>query len=125
MFSRLVRPGGQILIGEGFWAQPPAPEYLALLGDNPGIEKTHHENITSAEELGLIPLYAARSSPDEWDHFEWSHRLTIERAAAARPDDPALQKRVAASRRWREGYLRWGHTTMGFGFYLFATPTSR
>ncbi|MFT5683789.1 MAG: SAM-dependent methyltransferase [Myxococcota bacterium] len=125
MFSRLVRPGGQMLIGEGFWARTPDPEYLAFLGDNPGIEKTHHENISSAEATGLIPLYAAESNRDEWDDFEWSHRLGIERAAVAHPNDDAIQKRLIRSRAWREGYLKWGRTTMGFGFYLFGVPTSR
>jgi hypothetical protein len=22
-------------------------------------------------------------------------------------------------RRWRDGYLRWGRSTLGFGFYVF------
>lgn len=29
---RVVRPGGWALIGEGFWEQPPAAEYLAATG---------------------------------------------------------------------------------------------
>lgn len=124
VFSRLVRPGGQVLIGEGFWARPPEPEYLEFLGDSPGIEKTHHENITSAEALGLIPLHAGQSSLDEWDDFEWGHRRAIERAAAAQPEDAALQQRLTRSRAWREGYLRWGRGTMGFGFYLLGVPAT-
>jgi len=25
-------------------------------------------------------------------------------------------------RRWRDGYLRWGRDTLGFGLYLFYRP---
>lgn len=115
--ARIVRPGGQLLIGEGYWKQPPAQGYLDLLGDTPGIYHTHAENIWFAERRGLIPLYAAVSSDDEWDHFEGQHWLKAEREHAA--DGGRLQQ----SRAWRDGYLRWGRDTMGFGFYLFRIPS--
>lgn len=122
VFSRLVRPGGQILIADGFWARPPDPEYLAFLGESPGIEKTHAENIAAAKALGLTPLYAAQSSPDEWDHFEWSHTLAAERAAMDRPESPAALQQQQRRRRWQAAYEKWGRNTMGFGFYLFGVP---
>lgn len=120
--ARLVRPGGQLLIGEGYWKQPPAAEYLALLGDPPGISFDHAGNVAFAEARGLIPLYAAVSSEGEWDHFEWSHRMRIEREAAQHPEDAAIREKRERNRAWRDGYLRWGRTTMGFGFYLFMKP---
>jgi len=118
----LVRPGGCLLIGEGYWKQTPADAYLALLGDTPGVYRSHAENVSFAEAQGLIPLYALVSNQDEWDDFEWSHRLRTERLAARHPDDPRWAERRARSRRWREGYLRWGRSTMGFGWYLFQVP---
>ena len=117
-----VRPGGCVLLGEGYWKQQPAPEYLQLLGEPVGIYRDHAGNIAFAEERGLIPLYAAVSSDDEWDHFEWAHLLNIRREAEADPEDPALAARLARSRVWRNGYLRWGRATMGFGAYLFRLP---
>ena len=113
---RIVRPGGQLLIGEGYWKQPPAQGYLDLLGETPGIYHTHAENIWFAERRGLIPLYAAVSSDDEWDHFEGQHWLKAEREFAAN------EERLQRSRAWRDGYLRWGRETMGFGFYIFGIP---
>lgn len=117
-----VRQGGMILVGEGYWKRPPAQPYLELIGDPVGIYRTHAENISYAEAQGLVPLYAAVSSEDEWDHFEWSHRMRIEREGQRKPDDPAVAERVTRSREWRNGYLRWGRSTMGFGFYLFLKP---
>lgn len=119
---QLVRPGGQLLIGEGYWKQTPAAAYLQLIGDPVGIYHDHMTNITFAEKQGLITLYAAVSNEDEWDDFEWSHRMRIERQAALHPNDPVVMERLKRSREWRDGYLRWGRSTMGFGFYLFLKP---
>lgn len=122
--SRLVRPGGLILLGEGYWKQDPDPEYLQLIGEPVGVYRNHAENISFAESKGLVPLYATVSNEDEWDHFEWSHKMKIERLAALHPGDPAWTKRLKRGRQWRDGYLRWGRSTMGFGFYLFARPAT-
>jgi cyclopropane fatty-acyl-phospholipid synthase-like methyltransferase len=121
--SRLLRPGGLMLIGEGYWKQPPAAEYLKFLGEPAGVYRDHFENITLAEAHGFLPMYAAVSSDDEWDHFEWSHyRRAIQRAEAC-VDAADTAKGLERSIAWRNGYLRWGRTTMGFGLYLFRTPT--
>jgi len=121
--TRLVRPGGRVLIGEGYWKQPPAPEYVELIGEPVGIYHDHAGNIAAAERRGLVPLYATTSNDDEWDHFEWSHRMRIEREAERQPHDPNIAKKLERSRQWRDGYLRWGRATMGFGFYLFLKPS--
>ena len=117
-----VRPQGQLLIGEGYWKQHPDHDYVEFIGDPVGIYHSHAENISFAEKQGLIPLYALTSNQDEWDHFEWSHQLKFERDAQGKRDDPAVMESIERSRSWRNGYLRWGRDTMGFGFYLFGTP---
>lgn len=111
--SRLVRPGGQLLIGEGHWTREPDPEYLEFLGE-PGLYRTHAENVSFAEEFGLIPLYACASNLDEWDDFEWSHHIEKEKSDSAEV--------IERSRVWRRNYLKWGRGVMGFGFYLFKIP---
>jgi len=117
--SRAVRPGGLILVGEGYWKMPPTPEYLGLIGDPVGIYRDHAANVSFAEARGLVPLYAVVSNEDEWDHFEWTHRMNIECESALRSGDPDIDAKLRRSREWRDGYLRWGRSTMGFGFYLF------
>lgn len=119
---RLVRPGGYLLIGEGYWKQDPSADYLELIGDPVGIYRDHAGNISFAEERGLVALYATVSSDDEWDDFEWRHQLRILREAESDPRHPDSPERVSRSRRWRDGYLRWGRSTMGFGLYLFRVP---
>lgn len=122
---RVVRPGGLILVGEGYWKRPPAPEYLQLIGEPVGIYRTHAENVSFAEHHGLVPLHANVSNDDEWDDFEWSHRASVERQALLQPDDPATRERMRRSREWRNAYLKWGRSTMGFGFYLFMRAPTR
>ena len=120
--ARLVKPGGMILIGEGYWKQDPDPDYLQLIGEPVGIYRNYAANISFAEGQGLLPLYATVSNDDEWDHFEWTHKMNIERQAILHAGDPKWAERLKRARRWRDGYLRWGRMTMGFGFYLFTNP---
>ena len=114
--SRAVRPGGQLLIGEGYWKQEPAAEYLKLVGEPVGIYRDHAANISFAEQRGLIPLYARVSSEDEWDDFELSHHQKVQRLADANPNDPTAAERLARrgngakvtcdgdDRRWASAY---------------------
>jgi SAM-dependent methyltransferase len=120
--SEWVRPGGYVLIGEGYWKQPPAADYLKLIGDPPGIYRDHAGNIAFAEDRGLIATYATVSSDDEWDDFEWSYYMQVRREAEANADAEDRAARLARARQWRDGYLRWGRATLGFGMYVFQLP---
>ena len=120
--SKFLRPGGLMLIGEGYWKQPPAAEYLQFLGEPAGVYRDHAENIAFAEARGFLPVYAAVSSDDEWDQFEWSHYYRAVQRAEACVDASDIAKGLERSIAWRNGYLNWGRTTMGFGFYMFRTP---
>jgi hypothetical protein len=118
-----ARPGGLLLVGEGFWAREPAAAYLEAFGvprDNYG---THADNVFGAIEEGLVARYAMTSNADAWDHFEGRYANAVERYVATHPDDPDAPAMKARITRWREIYLRWGRDTLGFGTYLFATCT--
>jgi len=115
----LVKPSGLILIGEGYWKQPPDKEYLNFIGDPVGIYNSHEQNIQHAESLGFTPLYAAVSNQDEWDHFEWCFRMKAERQAIAEPDNEIANEKLQRVREWNQYYRKIGRATMGFGFYLY------
>ena len=65
------------------------------------------------------------ASPDEWDEYEWKYSRSIERYALEQPGDPDVPAMLERIRRWRDGYLRWGRDTLGFGVYLFHRPVRR
>lgn len=113
-----VKPGGVIVIGEGYWRKPPAPEYLASFGATEDEMTTHDGNIRLMIDAGLSPLHACTASVDEFDEYEWAYSRGVERFASEHPDDPDRAAMLARSRAWRNSYLRWGRETMGFGLYV-------
>ncbi len=118
----LVRPGGQILIGEGYWRRPPGAGYLEVLEAEPEELSDHAGNVAAGEAAGLICLYSLAASEDEWDHYEGLYLRAVERWLAWHPEDPDAAPFRARIRRWRDAYLRWGRDTLGFGLYLFRRP---
>jgi SAM-dependent methyltransferase len=120
--ARAVCPGGKILIGDCYWRQEPAQEYLTALATAPDAFGTHAGNVGMGVSLGLIPLYACVCNEDEWDRFEWLQMH--ERFALHQPDDPALPTVLEQIHAWRDLYLRWGRDTLGFGLYLFQKEAS-
>ena len=100
--GELVQAGGYILVADGYWKQPPAPEYLDFLGAKPEDYGTHADNIRAGQNAGLKPLHAVVSNEDEWDHYEGLYARAIEMYIHANPDDPdspAMQERIT---KWRE-----------------------
>lgn len=120
--AALVRPGGHVLIGEGYWKRTPAPEYLALLGGTEDEFTDHAGNVAAARERGLEPVAAHESTLAEWDDYERRYATNVERHAAEHPDDPDREAMLARIRGWNDGYRRWGRDTLGFGLYLMRRP---
>lgn len=116
--SRIVRPGGHILVGEAYWKQDPEPQYLDLIGEPTGIYRSHSETVADLRALGFAPIYAGTANLDEWDDFEWGHMRRAEIRALEQPGNSSNTEHLKARRGWMDGYLNWGRSTMGFGFYL-------
>jgi cyclopropane fatty-acyl-phospholipid synthase-like methyltransferase len=120
--ARWVRPGGAVLVGEGYWRREPEPEYLERLGATADEMTTHEETIGAGTAEGLEPAGDWVSSQRDWDRYEDLYARTVETWAATHAEDrdaPAARERI---RRWRETYQRWGRDTLGFGLYLFTRP---
>lgn len=96
-----VKPGGALLLGEGYHDKSLPAEYATFLGTPTGIERTHHQNVLDAEAAsGMRCEHAITATRDEWDEFEWSFFRQF-----GRQD-------------WRDAWLAWGRDVMGFGLYL-------
>lgn len=114
-----VKPGGYILLGDGYWKQEPLPEYLATFGGSRDECMTHAQNIAAGPAEGLNPLYACVCNDDEWDRYEWLHLRNVELYARKHPEDPDTPELLKRVRAWRDTYIHWGRDTLGFGLYLF------
>lgn len=119
---RRVRPGGQVLMGEGYWKKAPPQDYLAFLGGRESDMTSHYGNAALAEERGLATVWSFASRPEDWDRYEGLYRLAMHEWLNANADDPHHAAFAERSARWYDGYLKWGRDVMGFALYLFAVP---
>ena len=117
-----TKPGGVVLVGEPFWCQEPAPQYLDAIQSRRDEFATHAGNVEIGVDLGLIPLYATASNLDEWDHYEALQWQAAERWAANHPNDADRETVLERLHAERDAYLRWGRDTLGWGLYLFRVP---
>jgi len=117
--SRVVRPGGSILIGEGYWKKKPDASYLGALGTEEQELLQYDTTVLLGERFGLTPLWAVVASEDDWDRFEWNYSLAIEEYCQEHPEDPAVNEMQDKIRSWRRTYLTWGRDTLGFGLFLY------
>ncbi|MFN3429180.1 MAG: SAM-dependent methyltransferase [Candidatus Sericytochromatia bacterium] len=120
--ARVVRPGGYVLAGEGYWRREPSQAYLEALGATRDEMLDHAGNVAAGEAAGLTPWHAVTASTDEWDAYEWRYGRSIEAYALDQPDDPDVPAMLARIRAWRRTYLAGGRDTLGFGLYLFRRP---
>ena len=69
---RLVKPGGRVLLGEGFWEHPPSPAEIAAMW--PGITAGDHYDLAGLVDVaisaGFRPEWIETASLEEWDDFE-------------------------------------------------------
>jgi SAM-dependent methyltransferase len=116
----LVRPGGQVLLGEGYWRRPPSDDYLEALGGATRDELADYPGLMSAaEEAGLTPLYASVASEADWDRYEWRLILNAERWTAGHAGDPGAELlRERARRARRRMTMPGGRETLGFALTL-------
>lgn len=120
--KQLTKPGGLIVLGDGYWKEPPPEAYIEATGLSPDELRSHQENIALASKHGLELVYAIRASEAEWDHFEGSFWMKAERERLQDPEDEQKQQKADRIRKWRDAYLKWGCETMGFALYVFVVP---
>lgn len=117
-----TKPGGTLILGEGYWKKKPDPDYLKLLGGEESELTSHAANIQAGIDRGLTPLWCTTVTDDEWDEYEWTYSRNIENFIRDHPTDPDAPARLTRSRSWRNTVMNGGRDTLGFGLYLFRAP---
>jgi hypothetical protein len=116
----LVRPGGLVLYGNGYWRSEPSQEYVDALGGTGDELADYAGTVRRGEELGLTPVYAVTASLDDFDRYEWFWSLNGERYATAHPDEAGVADFLEWIRAGRRRYVELGgRDTLGFGLFLF------
>jgi SAM-dependent methyltransferase len=111
----LARPGGRVLLGEGYWAAAPSAEFLKALGDATADELPLGRDalVDAVRAAGLEPLAVVTASVADVAAYEEGLAEAAERLAG---DEAAGYARRIRERRALAG----GETTFGF-----ALSTSR
>ncbi|GAA0803553.1 SAM-dependent methyltransferase [Spirilliplanes yamanashiensis] len=112
--GRHVRPDGILLVGEGFWQQPPTPEALAALDATPADFTDLAGLVDVVEKAGWTPVYAHVSDAAEWDDYEWSWVGSLTEWALDNPGHPAAEDALTLAREHREQWLRGYRDVLGF-----------
>jgi cyclopropane fatty-acyl-phospholipid synthase-like methyltransferase len=118
--TALTRPGGHVLVGDGFWAREPSDAYLEALGGASRDELPDYAGLVRAgERHGLVAVYVRVASEADWDRYEWTliangARFLAEHGDAAEADD--LRAWVGAAR--GRLLVRGARGTMGFALVL-------
>lgn len=117
-----VAPGGRLVVGDGFWEQPPHAGTLAA-----GFEVDDHRALADTVDVvvaaGWEVAAAHVSTADEWDDYEWSWTGAAVTWALDHAGDPDAAAVLAAAREHRVHWLRgWRHTLGFVTFVLRRSP---
>ena len=110
--ASFAKPGGWVLLGDGYWRREPEPAYLQALGGATADELPGRTGLLLAgERHGLTTTYVAETSEAAWDRYEWTlvHNAELD----GRPE--VLE--WAARARHRYAGPR-GRDTLGFALVL-------
>jgi SAM-dependent methyltransferase len=120
--AQLVRPGGLVLLGEGYWKRPPDDRYLEALGASRDELADWDGSIGMGEDAGLRLLRAVASSEADWDRYEDTWAANGESYAGAHAGEPGVGEFLEWIRAGRARYRELGgRETLGFVLMLL-TP---
>jgi cyclopropane fatty-acyl-phospholipid synthase-like methyltransferase len=113
-----VRPGGTVVVGEGFWRREPDAGYLEALESTRDELESHERNIELMAEAGLTVLGTEVTSEADWAAYEDLYAVSVEDWVRDNPDDTQAEAMLEHIRSWRRTYLTWGWNTLGFALYV-------
>jgi SAM-dependent methyltransferase len=109
-----LRPGGRVLLGEGFWEAPPSEQALRELGAEPDELPDMNGLVEQARAAGYEPGYAHLSSTAEWDHYEWSWTGALIEWALTEASGADRADALELAREHRRQYLTGYRHELGF-----------
>jgi SAM-dependent methyltransferase len=109
-----LRPGGRVLLGEGFWEAPPSERALRELGAEPDELPDMAGLVAQAQEAGYEPGYAHLSTAAEWDHYEWSWTGALAEWALTEAPEADREPALELAREHRRQYLAGYRHELGF-----------
>lgn len=109
-----LRPGGRVLLGEGFWDGEPSTQAMSALGAQPGELPSLPGLIEAARAEGFEPGFGHVSSAEEWDDYEWSWTGSLTEWALTEADETDRRSALAMAATHREEWLAGYRGQLGF-----------
>jgi SAM-dependent methyltransferase len=109
-----LRPGGRVLLGEGFWDGEPTPQAMSALGAEPGELPSLPGLVEAAQAAGFEPGYGHVSTAEEWDDYEWSWTGSLTEWALTEADETDRRSALAMAGTHREEWLAGYRGQLGF-----------
>ncbi len=113
---KALRPGGRLLLGEGFWQREPTQARLAAMPIAPDECRTLPDLVDLAMAHGYRLSWLSQAGLDEWDEFESGHALGWERWLRANPGSPEYGEILAKADAHRTTWLRGWRDVLGFAY---------
>lgn len=113
-----LRPGGTLLLGDGFWENPPNATARAIFGDE--VQAGLPDLVDLALTCGYRLLNLTTATRDEWDDFESRWCASRERWLVANPDHPRAAEVRGIVDEHREGWLKGYRGSLGFAYLTLA-----
>jgi SAM-dependent methyltransferase len=116
----LVRPGGYVVVGEGYWQQEPGAEVLDTFPATADDATSLPELLAAGAAHGLDVVYLTTAGDEDWARYEWTYVFNLDRYAREHPDEEGVEQlhdRIDRVRRRRLLAARDGET---LGFALVA-----
>jgi SAM-dependent methyltransferase len=117
-FQSIIAADGFLLLGEGYWKQPPPAPYLEFLGGSESDLHTYQATSALGTPFGFHPVFQRETTQAEWDAYEDTYAGNLFAFVENHPEDPDAQAIFTRINSWRDAFLRWGRATLGFGLYL-------
>ncbi len=114
----VLRPGGMLLLGTGYWRLPPRGSFLRRSGFSRGAMLGLGATFLQARECGFRVRHWTASPPEAWESYETCVRDRVREWADAHPWHPNAE---AARTRADERFTDWrqdGRYVLGFALIL-------
>jgi SAM-dependent methyltransferase len=114
-----LRPGGQVLLGDGLWEQPPSAAAQEALQAGPEEFPDLPGLLEQARAHGFEPGYGHVSTLEEWDDYEWSWTGALtEWALREAPTRADREEALGIAQQHRDEWLRGYRGQLGFVFVV-------
>jgi SAM-dependent methyltransferase len=118
----LVRPGGVLLFGTGYWQRTPTETEAAGLGATPDELPELADLVDTCVTAGFRVLDLQTATEDEWNAFESGFLADLEEYVMTHPS--AVDVRAKADEH-RAGWLRGYRGVLGFAYLTLGVPSVR